>query len=74
MTPHIHGQVKYQPFTNNETGEQYGSFMLLKIDDDHPFIAGGWYWQAGFAGCLPDGDMQGPFATEYEAYADANGD
>ena len=31
----------------------------------------GWYWQACFPGCLPDGDPIGPFATEAEALADA---
>lgn len=34
-------------------------------------ITGGWYWQACFPGCLPDGDPIGPFATEAEALADA---
>lgn len=31
----------------------------------------GWYWQACFPGCLPDGEPNGPFATEAEALADA---
>ena len=31
----------------------------------------GWYWQACFPGCLPDGDPTGPFASEAEALADA---
>lgn len=31
----------------------------------------GWYWQAGFPGCLPDGDLMGPFKTESEAMQDA---
>jgi hypothetical protein len=31
----------------------------------------GWYWQAGFPGCLPDGEPTGPFETEAEAIADA---
>lgn len=26
----------------------------------------GWYWQACFPGCLPDGDPMGPYATETE--------
>lgn len=33
----------------------------------------GWYWQACFPGCLPDGEPMGPFATEAEALADAQG-
>lgn len=31
----------------------------------------GWYWQACFPGCLPDGEPNGPFDTEAEAVADA---
>lgn len=31
----------------------------------------GYYWQACFPGCLPDGEPNGPFATEAEAIADA---
>ena len=34
-------------------------------------ISAGWYWQACFPGCLPDGDPIGPFDTEREAIADA---
>jgi len=32
----------------------------------------GWYWQACFPGCLPDGDPMGPFETEQDAMEDAN--
>lgn len=31
----------------------------------------GWYWQSCFPGCLPDGDPNGPFATEAKALEDA---
>ena len=31
----------------------------------------GWYWQACFPGCLPDGDASGPFENEQEAIKDA---
>lgn len=31
----------------------------------------GWYWQSCFPGCLPDGEPNGPFATEEEAVEDA---
>lgn len=34
-------------------------------------ITGGWFWQACFPGCLPDGAPMGPFATKAEALADA---
>jgi hypothetical protein len=27
----------------------------------------GWYWQACFPGCMPDGEPMGPFETELEA-------
>lgn len=33
----------------------------------------GFYWQSCFPGCLPDGDPCGPFNTEAEASADAQG-
>ena len=31
----------------------------------------GYYWQFCFPGCLPDGDVNGPFETEEEALRDA---
>ena len=34
----------------------------------------GWYWQARFPGCLPDGDLMGPFESEAAAIANANGE
>ena len=34
----------------------------------------GWYWQACFPGCLPDGDPNGPFNTYELALADAQAD
>ena len=34
-------------------------------------IQGGWFWWPCFPGCLPDGDMTGPFDTYAEALADA---
>lgn len=41
----------------------------LRMAEQH--LEAGWYWQACFPGCLPDGDPVGPFATEAEALADA---
>jgi hypothetical protein len=38
-------------------------------DDEH--LESGWYWWSCFPGCLPDGEPNGPFATEAEALADA---
>jgi hypothetical protein len=34
--------------------------------DTNPEDWEGWYWQACFPGCLPDGDPMGPYATEAE--------
>lgn len=36
-----------------------------------PEFTAGWYWQACFPGCLPDGEPCGPFDTEADAVADA---
>lgn len=40
-------------------------------DEDGEFLAEGWYWWSCFPGCLPDGEANGPFATEAEAIANA---
>jgi hypothetical protein len=40
------------------------------LDDDGEPLDGGYYWQACFPGCIPDGEPIGPFATEAEALAD----
>lgn len=34
-------------------------------------IKGGFFWQACFPGCLPDGEAVGPFETYAEAKADS---
>src|ERR1019366_3347501 len=34
---------------------------------DSDQITKGWYWQACFPGCLPDGDPNGPYETEQAA-------
>lgn len=38
---------------------------------DNPAELAGYYWRACFPGCLPDGDLMGPFKTEGEAIDDA---
>jgi len=43
--------------------------LSFEIDDGE-----GWYWWLCFPGCLPDSDPVGPFATEADALADAQGD
>lgn len=40
-------------------------------DPEAPPIAEGWYYWFCFPGCLPDSSAFGPFASEDEAYADA---
>ena len=68
--------MSYHQFTN-ESGEQYGSFETFfyydSINSDHFGRIGdrGWYWNAGFPGCLPDGEPSGPFETEQDAIKDA---
>ena len=32
----------------------------------------GYYWWACYPGCIPDSDLNGPYATLDEAHADAN--
>ena len=43
-------------------------------DEDGDFLGEGYYWRAGFPGCLPDGEPNGPFATQADALADARED
>ena len=40
-------------------------------DEDGDQLEAGWYWQAGFPGCMPDGEPHGPFRTQADALADA---
>ena len=40
-------------------------------DEDGDQLEEGWYWQAGFPGCMPDGGPNGPFHTRAAALADA---
>lgn len=50
---------------------EYGMGGAIREEAD-PAAWEGWYWQACFPGCLPDGDPMGPFKTESEAMQDAN--
>lgn len=67
--------MSYYQFRSDE-GESYGSCEIFftcgsfnqEAEDSHE---PGWYWQACFPGCLPDGEPCGPFQTEEEAMADA---
>lgn len=72
--------MAYHRFTN-DLGEEYGSFETFYheataeqeeySDDNEDFFPSGWYWHACFPGCLPDGEPNGPFATEQGAIDDA---
>ncbi len=42
-----------------------------EVNEDGEALDEGWYWQACFPGCLPDGLPVGPFRTEREALKDA---
>ena len=69
----------YHSFTDYESKEQYGSFEVFWFDgekdidlDYQEAEPSGWYWWSCFAGCLPDGEKVGPFASSEQAYDDAN--
>jgi hypothetical protein len=65
----------------NEDDEEYGSFEVYWHDDNlddpaRPSVEeaadnSGWYWQACFPGCMPDGDPNGPYETSDLAFANA---
>ena len=68
--------MTYHQFTN-DMGGTYGSFETFWTVEQHNIIgeeiaSAGWYWQACFPGCMPDGDPSGPFETEQDAITDAN--
>ena len=68
--------MTYQQFTT-ETGEQYGGYEVFYYHDSVGIDAtrlgpAGWYWHACLPGCMPDGDLSGPFQSEAEAIADAD--
>lgn len=70
----------YHQFHTEESQEPYGSFCIWFVEptthrtqeDDETPLEPGWYWQAGFAGCLPDGEPSGPFAYSQQAHQDAD--
>ncbi len=69
----------YHRFHAEETQDEYGSFEIFwhtgphrndETDDNQ--MPAGWYWQACFPGCLPDGETNGPFASSRLALQDAD--
>lgn len=57
----------------SEDGEEYGSFEVFCVrNSDHwGEIKDEWYWWPCSPGCVPDGDMEGPFETPQAAFIDA---
>lgn len=52
----------------------YGSFEVYWLPKDYvgdEEIEAGWFWAAGFPGCMHDGDPSGPFPSSRAAYRDA---
>ena len=67
--------MSYYQF-QDENGESYGSFEVFFTcgsfdQESEEATTPGFYWCAGFPGCLPDGGISGPFETEDEAINDA---
>ena len=73
----------YHSFHADETQEEYGSFEVFWVKEEMNLMcveghgvtesyAAGWYWAAGFPGCLYDGDPVGPFASSQQAHEDAD--
>jgi hypothetical protein len=70
--------MSYHQF-KDEDGQAFGSFEVFHVTSrwnapaklDDPNNGAGWYWQAGFPGCLGDAEAVGPFETESEAIEDA---
>lgn len=65
-----HALPDVEIFYHAYDGSERTVWILEGTDEPMP---AGWYWQTCFPGCLPDGDPIGPFATEAEALADAQG-
>jgi|TARA_R110000751_G_scaffold301470_1_gene414081 hypothetical protein len=67
-----------KPYGSFEVFWHDGNHMAEQDDDDMPLDEwrdaerAGWYWAAGFPGCLYDGDPSGPFAYSRQAHQDAD--
>jgi len=65
--------MTYYQFIDDE-GQTYGSFEAFEVEAWEQHSTGfepGWYWQACFPGCMPDGEPMGPFKSEHDAIDDA---
>lgn len=71
------GSAGYHQF-KAEDGEPYGSLEVFWHEaysaEDAEDWPSGWYWAAGFPGCLHDGEPCGPFGSSHRALADAMGE
>lgn len=65
---HEHAKRELCALNAGRKAELYGECIA---DDEGNCLGTGWYWQACFPVCLPDGEPVGPFDTEAEALADA---
>lgn len=65
---HEHAKRELCALNAGHKAELYGECI---VDGEGDCCGTGWYWQACFPGCLPDGEPNGPFKTEAEAQADA---
>lgn len=66
----IHELIKHGRFRFAGMNSRDREAMLDCLIEEQG-ITGGWFWQACFPGCLPDGEPNGPFKTYAEALADA---
>lgn len=62
---------------HDEHGAPYGSFEVFwcegEDNGEEDSFPAGWYWWAGFPGCVPDSDAPtGPFSTSIRARLDAD--
>ena len=71
----------YHRFYDPELDISHGSFEVFKarkaelglyrLLNGSSFEADKYYWWSCFPGCMPDGEVNGPFETSHEAYKDA---
>ena len=73
----MRGYHRFVSMDENDIAFEYGSFEVFHsdildhedwIDEDGNFLGRGWYWVAGFPGCLWDGEPNGPYDTSRAAY------
>ena len=60
----------FHQFHADETQEPHCSFEVFWFESVH--VEPGWYWAAGFPGCLYDSEPTGPFAYSQQAHEDAD--